>query len=120
MVYQALRTTITDTALATGMISPDRGSFTVALHAARDQVIHAAAAVAGATIDLVGRIGQAVLTNPIPSRRHRSSPRVVKRAISKHRAKGPIDRNTYKIHISVHLLPGLTTGQQNQTERHCG
>ena len=106
IVYQALRTVIADTALVTGAISPDRGSFTVALHTARDQVVHAAGVDDATTIDLVGRIGRAVLATPLPTRRRRSSPRVVKRAISKHRAKGDIDRGNYNIEISVRLLPG--------------
>jgi hypothetical protein len=104
IAYQALRTAIADTALATGAISPDRGSFTTALNTARDQVIHAAGVIADTVIDLVGVIGRAVLTAPLPRRRARSSPRVVKRAISKHRAKGDIDRNTYRIEVQIEIL----------------
>ncbi|MGW5517821.1 hypothetical protein [Nocardia africana] len=86
--FQALRNAIADTALVTPGMDADRGSFTVALHDARDQLVHAARIVGGATVDLVGVIGRAVRDNPLPTRRHRHSPRVVKRAISKHRAKG--------------------------------
>jgi hypothetical protein len=39
--------------------------------------------IASTTIDLVGRIGRAVLNNLLADRRLRVSPRVVKRAISK-------------------------------------
>jgi hypothetical protein len=106
VTYQALRTAIADTALAAPALPADRGSFTVALHTARDQLIHATGVIADTTIDLVGAIGRAVLDNRLPARRSRSSPRVVKRAISKHRAKGPIDRTTYKTQISVHIRPG--------------
>jgi hypothetical protein len=106
ITYQALRTAIADTALAAGDFSPDRGSFTVALNTARDQLVHATGIIAATTIDLIGTIGRAVLDNRLPARRNRTSPRVVKRAISKHRAKGQIDRNTYKTQISVHILPG--------------
>ena len=106
ITYQALRTAIADTALASPDINPDRLSFTVALHAARDQVIHAAAAIADTTIDLIGCIGAAALKQPLPARRSRSSPRVVKRAISKHRAKGVIDRTNYKTTITVEILDG--------------
>ncbi|WP_433566752.1 IS4 family transposase [Nocardia sp. CA-151230] len=106
ITYQALRTAIADTALATDDFSPDRGSFTIAVHTARDQLIHAAAIVNDTTIDLIGAIGRAILTSPLPPRRARTSPRIVKRAISKHRAKGDIDRNIYKTQISVHILPG--------------
>jgi hypothetical protein len=52
---------------------PDRASFTIALNAARDQ----------------------------PPRRLRTSPRVVKRAISKYNARGKVDRATYKATIAI-------------------
>ncbi|WP_433521595.1 hypothetical protein ACQPZ2_30385 [Nocardia pseudovaccinii] len=84
---------------------PDRGSFTIALHSARDQLIYAAGIIADGAVDLAGAIGRAVLAAPLPARRARTSPRVVKRAISKHRAKGPIDRNIYKTQVSVQILP---------------
>ena len=106
ITYQALRTALADTALAHPDIRPDRLSFTVALHAARDQVIHAAATITDATIDLIGRIGTAALNQPLPARRSRSSPRVVKRAISKHRAKGTIDRTNYTTTITIDILNG--------------
>jgi hypothetical protein len=106
ITYQALRTAIADASLTHPDISPERLSFTVALHAARDQVIHAAAAIAATTIDLIGRIGAAVLNQPLPARRARSSPRVVKRAISKHRAKGVVDRTTYTTTITIEILDG--------------
>ncbi|MCX4094711.1 IS4 family transposase [Nocardia sp. alder85J] len=106
ITYQALRTAIADTALASGDFTADRASFTIAVHTARDQLIHAAAVLAGTTIDLIGAIGRAILADPLPPRRERTSPRVVKRAISKHRAKGPIDRTTYKTQINVHIVPG--------------
>jgi transposase IS4-like protein/DDE family transposase len=106
ITYQALRTALADAALARPDISPDRLSFTVALHAARDQVIHATAAITTTTIDLVGRIGEAVLNQPLPARRTRTCPRVVKRAISKHRAKGSIDRTNYTTTITIEILDG--------------
>lgn len=106
ITYQALRTAIADTSLTRPDIHPDRLSFTVALHAARDQVIHAATAITDTTIDLVGRIGAAVLNQPLPARRSRSSPRVVKRAISKHRAKGHIDRTNHQTAITIEILDG--------------
>jgi hypothetical protein len=99
--YQALRVAIADTALATPGMQPDRGSFTVALHAARDQLVRAAGIITDTTIDLIGTIGRAVLADPLPPRRHRTSPRVVKRAISKHRAKGNIDRNNYNTTVDI-------------------
>jgi Insertion element 4 transposase N-terminal/Transposase DDE domain len=74
ITYQALRTALSDATLARPDIRPDRLSFTVALHAARDQVVHAAATIAETTIDLVGRIGAGALNQPLPARRSRSSP----------------------------------------------
>ncbi|WP_235022952.1 IS4 family transposase [Amycolatopsis alkalitolerans] len=106
ITYQALRTAIADATLHHADTEPDRMSFTVALRTARDQVVHAAAVITDTTIDLVGRIGRAVLANPLPARRDRSCPRVVKRAISKHRAKGDIDRTNYTTTITVQILDG--------------
>ncbi len=106
ITYQGIRTAMADATLARTDIAPDRLSFTVALHAARDQLIHAAATIADTTIDLIGRIGAAVLNQPLPARRSRSSPRVVKRAISKHRAKGNVDRTNHTTTITVEILDG--------------
>lgn len=107
ITYQALRIAIADAVPTT----PDRGSFTIALHAARDQLVHAAGIIADTVIDLVGTIGRAVLNDLLPTRRTRVSPRVVKRAISKHRAKGDIDRTNYQAEITVNIIKpaNLTT-----------
>ncbi|TAM66981.1 MAG: hypothetical protein EPN48_15060 [Microbacteriaceae bacterium] len=103
--YQVLRTAMTDAILHRPSIDPNRLSFTTALLAARDQIIHAAGAIAGSTIDLVGRIGAAVLTDLIPARRTRTRQRVIKRAISKYRAKGhDIDRRTYPATLHTRIL----------------
>lgn len=52
---------------------------------------------------------------PAPSRarRCRVSPRVVRRAISKHRAKGNVDRAGYQATININVLtePELTPAQ---------
>ena len=85
--------------------TPDRLSFTIALRAARDQVIQARGILTGTTVDLVGRIGAAVLAEPLPARRTRSRPRVIKRAISKYRAKERgIDRRTYPTKLTTRIL----------------
>jgi hypothetical protein len=102
--YQALRLAMADATGSRDDLASDRASFTVALHIARDQVIHAAGVIAAATIDLVGTIGRAVLADLLPPRRDRRSPRVVKRAISKHRAKGAIDRTNYQTTITTKIL----------------
>lgn len=104
-VYQVLRTAMTDAILDRPDIDPDPVSFTSALLAARDQIIHAAGIIAQTTIDLVGRIGAAVLSDLMPARRTRSRPRVIKRAISKYRAKArDIDRRTYPATLHTKIL----------------
>jgi hypothetical protein len=61
--------------------------------------------IASTTIDLVGKIGRAVLDNLLADRRLRVSPRVVKRAISKYNARGPtINRASYKATLSIDIL----------------
>lgn len=103
--YQILRIAITDAIEATGGIDPDRGSFTIALNAARDLLTQAANIIAGTTIDLTGAIGRRVLDSLLPSRRLRVSPRIVKRAISKHQARGPnVNRRSYQATLNVAIL----------------
>jgi len=105
--YQIVRIAITDAIEAAGGIDPDRGSFTIALNAARDLLTQAANVIAGTVIDLTGAIGRRVLDNLLPDRRLRVSPRVVKRAISKYQARGPnINRRSYKATLSINILAG--------------
>lgn len=113
-IYQTLRLAMAEATASQPATSPERASFTIALHAARDQLIHAAGVIAATTIDLVGKIGRAVLAELLPPRRSRVSPRVVKRAISKHRAKGTIDRTNYRSTININILTNsnLTTGPE--------
>lgn len=102
--YQLLRIAMTDATDSRPGVDPDRAGFTIALNAARDLVIQAAAVIADTVIDLVGRIGQLVLANLMPNQRIRTTPRVVKRAISKYNARGTIDRTSYKATISIDIL----------------
>ena len=107
ITYQLLRTAITDATLGHGEIDPDRASFTIARQAARDQIIHAAGVIAETVINLVGTIGAHVLAEPLPARRLRVCPRIVKRAISKYQARGPnIDRASYKATLAINILTG--------------
>jgi hypothetical protein len=100
-----LRIAITDATDSLPGTDPDRGSFTVALHAARDQLIQAQGVIDESAIDLVGAVGQQVLAHLLPDRRVRTKARIVKRAISKYNARGPnIDRTTYKATISIDVL----------------
>jgi hypothetical protein len=102
--YQILRLAMTDATDSQPGLDPDRASFTIALHTARDQLIQATNIIAETTIDLVGAIGRLVLANLMPDRRLRTSPRVVKRAISKYNAKSVVDHTTYKATISINIL----------------
>lgn len=103
--YQVLRTAMTDATLQHPGIDPDRLSFTIALRTARDQVVQARGILTGAPVDLAGRIGAAVMAAPMPARRIRTRPRVIKRAISKYRAKARnIDRRTYPATLTTKIL----------------
>lgn len=113
--YQILRTAMTDATNHDPSLDPDRASFTIALNAARDQIVQAAGIIADTVIDLIGTIGRLVLDNLLPDRRLRINARTVKRAISKYNARGPtIDRRTYRATISINVLAGpvLTTNPE--------
>jgi hypothetical protein len=113
VTYQALRTAIADAAATVPGTDPDRASFSVALNAARDQVILAAGVLAGAVTELAGTIGRLVLASLMPSRRLRVSPRAVKRAMSKYNAKGKVDRTTRKAALAIAILAApLTVGDE--------
>ena len=100
-----IRIAISDATATIPGADPDRASFSVAIQAARDQVIQAAGVLAGTTIDLAGAIGRAVLDHPLPPRRMRVSPRAVKRPLSRYAYKSlRIDRRTYKATISIDIL----------------
>jgi hypothetical protein len=119
VTYQILRTVMADATDTRPGIDPDRAGFTIALHAARDQIVQAAGIITDTVIDLVGAIGRLVLANLLPDRRIRTSPRIVKRAISKHQARGTVDRTSYKATISIDILnpPTLDTPDQHLTTR---
>lgn len=109
VAYQILRTAMTDATNSDTGVDPDRASFTIALNAARDQIVQAAGVIADTVIDLVGKIGRLVLDDLLPARRLRVNARTVKRAISKYNARGPnIDRRTYKATLSLTILAGPT------------
>jgi hypothetical protein len=102
-IYQGLRTAITDITIAAP--GTGRASFTVALQAARKQVIHAAGVIAAETIDLAGTISRHVPDNLLPARRLRVSPRAVKRPLSQCAYKSlRVDRRTYKATISIDIV----------------
>jgi hypothetical protein len=105
--YQAIRIAMTDATATRPGTDPDRASFTVALHAARDQIIQAQGVIAETTIDLAGTIGRAVLDQLMPARRLRLSPRAVKRPMSRYAYKSlRVDRRTYQATLSMIILTG--------------
>jgi Insertion element 4 transposase N-terminal/Transposase DDE domain len=106
VTYQILRIAIADAIDTAGnSVDPDRASFTIALHTARDLLIQAAGVITDTVIDLIGEIGRRVLANLLPDRRLRMCPRIVKRAISKYQARGPnINRRSYKATLNINIL----------------
>ena len=82
-VYQAMRMAMTAAAEAAGT-DPDRASFTVALEAAREQVITARGIEDPGDPGDIGRIGRAVLAGLLPARRARYSARKVKCSTSRY------------------------------------
>jgi hypothetical protein len=107
VTYQLLRTAMADATATNPGTDPDRASFTTAWQTARDQLTQAANIIADTVIDLVATIGRHVLTSPLPARRPRTCPRIVKRAISKYQARGPtIDRTNYKATLTIDILTG--------------
>jgi hypothetical protein len=104
-VYQIIRIAIADATGSAPGTDPDRASFTIALEAARDQVIQAANVIATTVVDLVGTIGRRVLDNLMPDRRLRLSPRAVKRPMSRYAYKSlKIDRRSYKATLAIDIL----------------
>jgi hypothetical protein len=105
IVYQVLRTAMTDATDSRPDLDPDRASFTTALTTARNQLIQAAGIIADTVIDLVGAIGHAVLQHLLPDRRIRVKTRMIKRSNSKYQARGPnIDRRSYQATIGIDIL----------------
>lgn len=105
IVYQILRTAMTDATDSRPGLDPDRASFTTALNTARDQLTNAAGVIADTVIDLVGAIGRAVLAHLLPDRRIRVKTRMIKRSNSKYQARGPnIDRHSYKATIAIDII----------------
>ena len=105
IVYQILRTAMTDATDSRPGLDPDRASFTTALNTARDQLTNAAGILADTVIDLVGAIGRAVLAHLLPDRRIRVKTRMIKRSNSKYQARGSnIDRHSYKATIAIDII----------------
>jgi hypothetical protein len=105
VIYQLLRTAMADATSTRPGVDPDRAGFTIAWQTAHDLVIQAEHVIADTVIDLVGTIGRHVLADLLPDRRLRVCPRIVKRAISKYQARGPvIDRTSYQATVGIDIL----------------
>lgn len=108
--YQILRIAMTDATDTQPGTDPDRAGFSVALHAARDQIITARSIIASTHIDLVGTIGRHILTDLLPARRARICPRTVKRPLSKYAYKKPTQpRACLAITINVTITNAATS-----------
>jgi hypothetical protein len=114
-VYQALIRLAADAAFTRPDLALCRISFTVLLHAARDQVV-LAAAIAPERIELVGVIGRAALGALLPALpRYRLKARTRKNSVSKYsanqiRAPHPAVSQRYRLSVEVMVMEqGLTT-----------
>jgi hypothetical protein len=105
-LYQLLRTVMVDAAESLPGTDPDRCSFSIALHTARDLVVQAAGVPAGGT-DPVGAIGRRVLAQLLPPRRPRVSTRKVKSPISRYNERlhdGRPDRSRTVTTLDIAIL----------------
>lgn len=106
VTYQALRIAIADAVADQPGTDPDRASFTIALNTARAELT--AGSAAADPTELRGVIGQRVLSALLRPRRARSSPRVVKRAISNYTVKtstGRVRRPSHHYAIKISISP---------------
>ena len=87
-VYQAIKRLGHDAASTRPDLDPDRISFTVALHTARNQVILAAAIDCPTGDPRLGPVGTAVLANLLAPRRQRTKARTKKISTSKYKGTG--------------------------------
>ncbi|WP_234333376.1 transposase [Streptomyces viridochromogenes] len=112
-LYQLLRTAMVDAVESRPGTDPDRASFTVALEAARDQLVTGHGAL-GEDSDLVGRIGEAVLAHLLPARRARISARRVKCPLSRYAYPDPEETRPLSstrvgsLVISIHTVQPTT------------
>ncbi|NGO13793.1 IS4 family transposase [Streptomyces sp. HC44] len=108
-LYQALRTVMVGAAESLPGTDPDRCSFSIMLHTARDQVIQATGIIPADTDrdTLLGTIGRRILTGLLPPRRQRVSTRKVKSPMSRYserREDGRPDTSRTVTHLNVTVL----------------
>jgi hypothetical protein len=102
-LYQVIRTAIATAVTGSGL-TPLQASFKRAVETARNQLIRAACICEDTALTASGKLSEDLTAHPIPDRGWRTAPRVVKRAISKHRAKGQVNRHTYKATLKIALI----------------
>lgn len=119
-LYQALRRAMAEAVESVPGTDPDRAAFTVALETARDQVVAADGILPTAFESVPGRIAHAVLTNLLPPRRPRISPRRVKCPISRYAAPPAqrlIDGAAPITNITITVLPASTLQPDGRRDR---
>ncbi len=118
-VYQLLRIAMVDAVESRPGLDPDRASFAIALHAARNQVTAAAGIIVDDRQDppdLLGVIGRAVLAGILPERRARYSARKVKNATARYLGRDTVrpQRTTTIATIEISLSLPPVTGPRRQ------
>lgn len=106
-VYQVLLRTAADAAAHRPGLDMDRLSFTVALNAARDQVVTASGLLPPDPVQLVGAIGHALLDNLLPAHRRQ---RLKARSLKSHSkyapnvGKHPATAQKYTLHTEITIM----------------
>lgn len=109
-VYQTIVRITVDAVTTEPGLDPDRISFTVALHTARDQVT-TAGSIFASSHPLLDAIGRAVLASLLPARRKRAKARWRKNPTSKYSniTKYPYHATGYTLHTEISIMAnGLT------------
>ncbi|WP_351229049.1 IS4 family transposase [Streptomyces sp. NPDC002133] len=127
-LYQALRMAMADAVESVPGTDPDRASFTVALQAARDQLIRADHVLPTPSNRTASGISSAVLCALLPPRRSRISARKVKCPTSRYPANPTSEhpltsQNVSSLAVEVHTEPSSSaakgrSGQRNQVLQH--
>jgi hypothetical protein len=118
-LYQILRTAMVHASETQPGTNPDRASFTIALHTAREQLINAADILTD-TAETIGAIGRAILAELLPARRLRISTRRVKSPLSRYAkqtdGKPTTNQKITNLDIAIHdttpTPPNTTTAEQ--------
>ncbi|WP_405182255.1 transposase domain-containing protein [Nocardia sp. NBC_01377] len=122
-LYQVLRTVMVDAAESRPGTDPDRCSFAIAFHTARDQVLTADGVVpTGTGSGFLGQIGVRFLGHLLPPRRQRVSTRKVKSPMSRYHERladrrPDTSRTVTDIDLAI-VVPDTETPALPTTSRH--